>query len=666
MTRPSVVFALCLTAAHAELSAAFKAGEATDARLDRLPAILVKAGESATPFLAPGPFEVTWAGKLLINERQRLTFSFEGTGSGAALTIDGKPVLEETGALGAKSSESTRLNPGEHDFSVTFKSQPDGSGRFRLFWEEKSFAKQSVPPNAFKTESTDATTLGELQRQGRLLFTENNCAKCHVAAAGFGATPMPETGEFAPLLAGEGERVDEGWLKKWIAAPHTMRPSTRMPALVDGSTDAGRQQAADIAAFVASQKMGGTEGKAPDASLAQKGGESFHTLGCVACHTRPDQTEPDLEHKRIPLNNVATKFKPGALVAFLKKPDAFHPFSSMPDFRLNEDEANSIAAFLTTASAGKETKLTGTLPAGDLARGEALVKSLNCGSCHPGMPMAAQASTPALDAIFAKDWTASGCVAPSAKRGKAPVLNLSDAERTALVAFSKTGSKPLTRDTPAEYTRRQITAQRCVACHAIDEHGSLLDTVHSESRPLVADLKHLDERVSQTRPNFTYLGEMLHASYIETMLQGTAEPRPRPWLLMRMPAFHSRAKGLAEGFARLHGIEPGSPAPVTVDPATAAIGKSLLEANGFGCVTCHAIGKAGATAAFEVEGVNFQLSSDRIREEYFYRWLANPNAVTPGTKMPRYAEGNQSQRGDILDGDAHKQFEAIWEFLHQK
>ncbi|BCU75386.1 c-type cytochrome [Luteolibacter sp. LG18] len=664
MIRPAIISALALATANAELSATFKAGEATDSRLDRLPALLVKAGEPATPFLAPGPFEVTWTGKLVLAERQRLAFSFEGTGS-ATLTVDGKPLLEESGTLGAKASDSTRLNPGEHDIAITFKSQPDGSGRFRLFWEERAFPKQSVPPLAFKTEASDAAKLGELQRQGRLLFASNHCAKCHVPASGLGANPMPETSEFAPLLAGEGERVTEEWLTRWIADPHKLRPSTRMPALVDAGSDAGRQQAADIAAFIASQKLGGAPGKAPDAALAQKGGETFHTLGCVACHTLPSQTEPDKDHKRIPLNNVASKYQPGALTAFLKKPDAFHSTTGMPDFRLSDDEAGSLAAFLTTASTGKETKLAAAAPKGDLARGEALVKSLNCGSCHPGLPMAEKTVAPAMDAIFAKDWSAAGCVAPAAKRGKAPVLNLDDNERAALAAFAKTGSTPLTRDTPAEYVRREITAQRCTACHAIDDQHALLDDIHNESRSLVADVKHLDERVAQDRPRFTFLGEMLHASYTESMLQGTAEPRPRPWLLMRMPAFHSKAKSLAEGFARLHGIEPGKPGDVKVDPAHAEIGKALASAEGFGCVTCHAIGEAKPTAAFEVEGVNLRLAKERLRDEYFFRWMDNPPSVTSNTKMPRYADGNQSQRTDVLEGDARKQYEAIWEYLHQ-
>jgi hypothetical protein len=57
------------------------------------------------------------------------------------------------------------------------------------------------------------------------------------------------------------------------------------------------------------------------------------------------------------------------------------------------------------------------------------------------------------------------------------------------------------------------------------------------------------------------------------------------------------------------------------------------------------------------------LTHDRLRHEYFMRWMDNPLSVTPDTKMPRYSENGESQRTDILDGDSAAQFEAIWNYL---
>lgn len=659
-------FALLLLAAtaRAELVATFTRDGTTDTRRDRFPALSIAKGEPATPFLTPGPFEVVWKGKLKLDKRLRLAFSFEGEGR-VSLKVGGDEMLKREGNLAGEPSETKRLNPGEHEFELTYKSREDGSAAMRVYWQEAGFVRQTIPATAFVAEASEAATTGELLRAGRLHFTQQNCAKCHVSGEGFGPTPMPETGEIGPILIGIGDRVTEEWLQRWISDPKHLRPTTHMPTLVNAETEEGRQQAADLAAYLAASKLGAAAVPAPAASLAEKGGVHFHELGCVACHNAPDRTGGDLDAKRVPLNNVASKYQPGALVAFLKKPDAYHPFTGMPDFKMSDEEADSIAAFLTKTSTGKETQAEKRYPKGDAARGEKVAASLQCGTCHPGLPMEPGKIAP-LEVIFKKDWSAAGCAAPADKRGKSPVLNLDDESRAALAAFGKTGGDSLKRDTPAEFARRRIESMRCIGCHAMDDRQPLLSATHEESRKLTEHVQGLHERVDQTRPQLTFIGEMLFTSYIEKMLTGTADPRPRPWLGTRMPAFRSNAKLLAEAFSRLHGFEPSGPVKVETNPEMVETGKKLAGAEGFGCTTCHGVGPVKPTAAFEVEGINFQLVPDRLRPDYYHRWMDNPALVTPGTKMPKYAEGNASQRADVLEGDARKQYEAIWQYLHAK
>ena len=365
----------------------------------------------------------------------------------------------------------------------------------------------------------------------------------------------------------------------------------------------------------------------------------------------------------MPLNNVASKYLPGQLVAFLKKPEAYHPFTAMPNFQLSDDEAASLAAYLTASSEGKGTDLGYKFPAGDAARGAEAAASLHCGTCHPGLPGGVP-TAPTLDKVFTADWAAKGCVSEGDKRPELPVMNFGKNDRDALLAFSKTGLESLKKDSSAEFAERQVTSKRCTACHAMDGNASSLESLHSSTAALAAHEKVLNERVDQSRPPLTFVGEMLFSSYIESMLAGTAKPRPRPWLGTRMPAFSAYAKPLAEGLSRVHGFEPGKPEKVDVDPALAEIGKKLVGVDGFGCTTCHGIGDQKPTAAFEVGAVNFALTPDRLREEFYHRWMDNPAGVTPGSKMPRYADGNESQRTDILDGDARKQYQAIWHWLH--
>lgn len=634
--------------ARAELAATFEGGGQTDTRADRLPALLVKAGESPTPFLPAGEFGVTWTGKLVLGARQRLAFSFEGEGK-ATLTIAGKEVLTEEGTLGATASKSTRLNRGEHDVTITYRSKPDGSGRFRLFWEERSFPKQSVPPTAFKAE-----VAVDPARHGRQLFAENHCSKCHGGVFG-----MQELGELGPLLLGSGSRLNEAWMAEWIADPAAHRATARMPQLVDSSTPEGKQQAADLAAWLATMKMGDTP-PAPDKALAQAGGEHFHNLGCAACHTQPGAEGAE---GRISLDHVAFKFQAGALPGFLKQPEQWYPHTGMPNFALSDAEANELAAYLLEASGKVEQKKMG-LPKGDASKGNDIATALNCAVCHAGTGVP-NATLPTTETIFAKDWAAGGCV--SATPGpKTPKFSFTDTERAALVAFSKKGSAPLTRHVPAEYAADKLKSLNCTSCHSIDGHASLLDSVHLETKDLVAHVAGHDEKLDQTRPHLTYIGEMLHASYNEGIINGTPPGgRPRPWLDMRMPAFRSYAGGLADGFARIHGVVPGKPEAPKIDAALAEIGKKLVGTEeGFGCNKCHGVGAVKPTSAFEVEGINFALTHERLRWEWYLRWMDNPRSITPSTKMPLYSEDGQSQRPE-LDGDSAKQYEAIWNYIQK-
>ncbi len=568
---------------------------------------------------------MVWTGNIELKERRRLYFSFEGQGK-AGLTVGGKEAVAEEGTLGTEKSKRLRLNPGLHEITVSYTSAEDGSASFRLYWEEEELPRQTIPPTVFSTEAGEAAELGESRRHGRMAFTEQNCAKCHTPEAGFGATPMPETGEIGPILAGAGERVTEDWLKKWMADPKALKPTTHMPQLVDPKTPEGLQKAADLAAYLASSKIGLPETPEPDASLAKAGGVHFHELGCVACHYPADDAEAAKDDsRRVPLNNVASKFLPGQLVAYLKKPEAYHPFTGMPNFQMSDEEANSIAAFLRSESEGKETKMDYDFPAGDATRGAAVAESLHCGTCHPGLP-GGVSTAPGLEAVFKADWSATGCVAEGDKRSELPVLNLAEGDRESLVAFSKTGSEPLKRDSASEFASRQMEAKNCTACHALDDESSLLSSVHGTTRHLADHIGNLDERVDQSRPQLTFVGEMLYTSYIESMLNGTAEPSPRPWLGTRMPVFGAYATPLAEGLSRLHGFEPSGPKDIETDPELVEIGKNLVGAEGFGCTTCHGIGEMKATAAFEVGAVNFELTPRRLREGYYYRWMDHPAA----------------------------------------
>ena len=136
-------------------------------------------------------------------------------------------------------------------------------------------------------------------------------------------------------------------------------------------------------------------------------------------------------------------------------------------------------------------------------------------------------------------------------------------------------------------------------------------------------------------------------------------------MIGRMPGFAPWAKGIAEGLSLEHGL-PLTVEPVKVDAGKATIGERLIGENGgFNCVQCHSVGLRGATAVFEAPGIDLAFTRERIRAEYYARWVMHPLRIDPETKMPRFADDEgKTPLGEVLGGRAAEQFDAIWQYLH--
>ena len=114
-----------------------------------------------------------------------------------------------------------------------------------------------------------------------------------------------------------------------------------------------------------------------------------------------------------------------------------------------------------------------------------------------------------------------------------------------------------------------------------------------------------------------------------------------------------------------HGLPFSDPPEPPVDANLAAIGRTLAGRNGgLSCNQCHAINQSPAFVPFDSPSINFVYVHERVRKDYFLRWTRSPSRYLPGTKMPTYSDADgKTGMKNILDGDAHQQFEAIWQYL---
>lgn len=637
-----------------------------DVRVDRMISLVVAEGAAPSALVAPGAFRAEWEASLEVPLRSDVTFAFAGNGQ-AQLFVNDAAALEEAGeALGATTSATVRLNKGANRVRVVYTSPDDGDARFRLQWQGRGFGREDVPPMALSHDPAAAgLAQATLIREGRELVAALHCFRCHDAGDLAASAAMPELQLGPPYLGAAGERFQTDWLAAWIADPHTLRPGTRMPKLALTPTEV-----ADITAYlVADAPVAPAAAPAPDAGLINRGAHLFTDLQCASCHALPGKPLEVAGHSRVSLAQVPVKWRAAALQEYLREPEALHAGSRMPNFKLSEAEAAALTAFLLA----QETPVRVAAAAkGDPIRGQDSFVAKSCLNCHaPAGPVRAKDFG---EMVYQGPWTR-GCVADDpAARGTAPDFAFTAQQRAALRAFAAAGIGALAHDAPVEFARRQWADLRCSACHARDGVGAVYTSLAEEiaaheaaypGRPPPDEGE--ESSVDPDPPLLTWAGEKLKPEWMQAQLAGALSYRARPWLAARMPAFPARAAALAAGLAAEHGapaVTPAEDAGAAATEEQIAAGQRLAGTEGFNCLACHAVGETPATAPFGAPGVNFAHVTERLRPEYFIRWMDNPLRVVPGTKMPKFTDAaGRTLNADVLDGDTRAQWDALYAYL---
>src|SRR5262249_4227592 len=130
----------------------------------------------------------------------------------------------------------------------------------------------------------------------------------------------------------------------------------------------------------------------------------------------------------------------------------------------------------------------------------------------------------------------------------------------------------------------------------------------------------------------------------------------------RMPGFGLANVGhLVESFAALDKL-PGVPQVTFKEklPKIKAAARHLTGSEAFGCIKCHTF--AGHKAE-GVQGIDMLKMPVRLKRDWFHAYIADPQKVRPGTRMPTGFLSGKSVLPGVLDGTALTQTEAMWLYL---
>jgi cytochrome c551/c552 len=287
--------------------------------------------------------------------------------------------------------------------------------------------------------------------------------------------------------------------------------------------------------------------------------------------------------------------------------------------------------------------------------GRQLFATKGCVQCHQVKEKSAPVpSIPSWESVQKK--RNAGCLAPDSKAGTHPSYPLTVGERDAIqTVLASVSSAEMIHRTTAPDPRHTLKRLMCLNCHSRDGEGGLAASLADRMKMLESAENADDVRP----PSLTHIGHKATPEWLNSVLLKGG--RARPWMGLRMPqygAFH--AASLVNGLAQLEGIHHSVPATKpTFDANLIAAGRTLTGKDGYGCITCHDI---AGVAGGGTRGPDIALTFDRVRPEWFERWMHNPQRLSPGTKMPQYYIDGRAQN-DVLGGDVSKQIHAIRAYL---
>ncbi len=560
------------------LAATYSDGTTRVRTVAAAPQLHLEPGESIHPSLKPA-FEAEWTGLISILAAGDYTF-------------DPGPVeLRINGA--AVGTTPVSLSAGRHPITMKYRRTP-GTAVVRLMWRAAHFAPEPVPGSILFHARTE--TPGEndtLVARGRYLAEELGCVNCHRS----GAASLE--GRLGPDLTAAGSRMKPEWIHKWLDDPQAFHPGAAMPGI------AGAQDRRDIATYLASLRD-------PSAALARRsrsgnaglGISLFGSIGCSACHGQDEHS----------LDGMGSKTTAPALVEYLKNPAKFDPSGRMPSLMLTEEESQSLAAYLVDL---RKPEFEQPFTAGDATRGKALVESEGCIACHAlndGAPAVNRQTAPPLERLAA----GRGCLAPAVD-ARLPQYRLTGEDKSALNAFvGWYRAHPDVSAAPVHRLETSLRQFQCVACHELD------------GQPPTATLP-------EATPPLTEAGAKLRVSWIGKVLTGRV--RSRNWQTLRMPDYAPhRVSGMAVAFAKAAGVEPGEgPESPQLTAEQAARGAGFLgtdpKRKGMACIGCH---DWGGHKSLGEDGPQLIDTAERLRYDWYQRWMLDPARIHSGTSMPNY------------------------------
>ena len=299
--------------------------------------------------------------------------------------------------------------------------------------------------------------------------------------------------------------------------------------------------------------------------------------------------------------------------------------------------------------------------------GRKLFASIGCASCHqmkhkgqPSKPSTPIKPTGKPAGRLGALKTARGCLSADLVRtplAGIPDYRLSGPQRRALALALKAPALDFAGDAQIAFRIRGTTeAFNCLACHSRGKRGGV---ERSRDTLFVTTIKEMGDE-GRIPPRLDGVGDKLNDKWLGHVLDNGANDRP--YMLTRMPKFGTANVGhLVKDFASADRLKKPLALRVTdrIHRVRSA-GRFLTGDKALACIKCHYFGGHKATG---IQSLDLLSMTRRLRKDWFVRYMLDPQAYRPGTRMPAGWPRGQTLLPDVLDGVAKHQIASVWEYL---
>lgn len=429
---------------------------------------------------------------------------------------------------------------------------------------------------------------------------------------------------FGPDLTKIGSKVNANWLFDWLKNPKHYNAKTRMPSM-----RLSDQEASDVTAYLVSLKSSNSQSNTAISNInnpewIKKGEKLIREYGCYGCHQISGfETEGKVS---VSLNDYGAKTGHDLFFGFLKEPQLL---SVRKHFKKGEHELMEIYE---------------DIPNGQDWWTWTVLKMKN-------------------SRIFQTD----------AIPQKMPVYSMTDEEAYALSVLLRSYTKayvlPGFRKGLGQYEQYVNDGKflthwnNCMGCHKVENQGSYV-------RDFLEPGKTGDDANPYAPPNLNTVGAKIQENWFYNFVKNPSSTPVRTWLNIRMPSYNFSEETLSKLSRYFLGLEKQdfnytdySTYPAS-DSSLVAGQRLFTKLN---CQQCHAVGGLPANGgAAAVPVPNLALAGNRLKPAWISRWLHNPSAIVPGTKMPAFWGTDEEPvvvDSTIFGGNRNMQIEAVANYV---